>query len=333
MNLRKTQLMQWRDGKLPAGDEFNGQCVTVQIDGGRAKIRSKLTESKSQPESRNAEGFVDQDAPGRSKPKSKRSFQADWRELKLVTIVVHDEQGRMVNDSQATIDGTMKGPDAIAELVAMHLHRLGAAKAKSITFVADGAPWIWDRIDRIVSKAQISATVKIHQIFDNCHASHHISRALASLGFNDQERMAHYRAYRTMMRNGKWRQVVEDLSGVAEEQPDNKEVQTEIEYLKKHGEAGRLSYPHFRTLGLPLGSGAIESSIRRVINLRLKSNGTFWLESNAEIMLQLRALVVSGRWDERLAQMRAMYRRQNEADWTWTPQPMSCKSEAESSTP
>ena len=239
----------------------------------------------------------------------------------------------MVKESQATIDGTLTGPDAIAELVAMHLHRLGAAKAKSVTFVADGATWIWDRIDRIVSKAQIPATVKIHQILDNCHASHHISRALASLGFNDQERMAHYRVYRTTMRNGKWRQVVEDLSGVAEEQPDNKEVKTEIEYLKKHGEAGRLSYPHFRTLGLPLGSGAIESSIRRVINLRLKSNGTFWLESNAEIMLQLRALVVSGRWDERLAQMRAMYRRQNEADWTWTPQPMSCKSEAESSTP
>ncbi len=36
----------------------------------------------------------------------------------------------MVKESQATIDGTMKGPDAIAELVAMHLHRLGAAKPK-----------------------------------------------------------------------------------------------------------------------------------------------------------------------------------------------------------
>jgi hypothetical protein len=36
-----------------------------------------------------------------------------------------------------------------------------------------------------------------------------------------------------------------------------------------------------------LGSGAIESSIRRVINLRLKGNGIFWLEENAEAILAL----------------------------------------------
>ena len=43
---------------------------------------------------------------------------------------MHDERGRMVKTSQATVDGTLEGPDAIAELAAMHLHRLGAARAK-----------------------------------------------------------------------------------------------------------------------------------------------------------------------------------------------------------
>ena len=40
--------------------------------------------------------------------------------------------------------------------------------------------------------------------------------------------------------------------------------------------------------GLPMGSGAIESAIRRVINLRLKGNSIFWAEENAEGMLQFR---------------------------------------------
>ena len=37
-----------------------------------------------------------------------------------------------------------------------------------------------------------------------------------------------------------------------------------------------------------LGSGAVESAIRRVINLRLKGNGMFWTEENAESMLGFR---------------------------------------------
>lgn len=102
---------------------------------------------------------------------------------------------------------------------------------------------------------------------------------------------------------------------------------TEIAYLRKHGQAGRLSYAHFRKLGLPLGSGAIESSIRRVINLRLKSNGMFWGDPQAETMLQVRAQVISNRWDQRLQQMRELSRRDGHRDWHWDPQPMSLKSE------
>lgn len=62
-------------------------------------------------------------------------------------------------------------------------------------------------------------------------------------------------------------------------------IATENEYLRKHGEAGRLSYVQFRPLGIPLGSGSIESSIRRVVNNWMKSNGMFWRAENAEIML------------------------------------------------
>ena len=134
-------------------------------------------------------------------------------------------------------------------------------------------------------------------MLDNCHAAHHISLALATLGLNEKERMPLYRELRTKLRNGKWRSVVEQLEELLEAYPHAEEMQTEIAYLQKHGEAKRLNYVRYRSLGIPLGSGAIESSIRRVINTRLKNNGTFWLEENAESMLQLRALATTGRWD------------------------------------
>ena len=167
--------------------------------------------------------------------------------------------------------------------------------------------------------------VPIHEVLDCCHAAHHISLALAALGQNDQERMPLYREHRTLLRNGQWRRVVEELTGLAEMAPENKDILTEIAYLNKHGEAGRLQYPTFRKLGLPLGSGAIESSIRRVINLRLKNNGMFWRVKHAEEMLQVRAQVISKRWDERVEAMRQYLRQDGRTDWEWEPQAMSSK--------
>ena len=332
LKLRTLQLQQWRAGTLESTNELAGKRITVQIDGGRTRLRGQLREFTPEPEKLSEGGLVISDAPGRSKPRSKRTFDGAWREPKLVTIFIHDDKGRMVKESKATIDGTFTGPDAMAELVAMHLHRMGAAKAESITFVSDGAVWIWDRIDAIVKHAGIPETVRIHQVLDNCHAAHHVSLPLASLEIAVEDRMPSYRDLRSRLRNGQWRYVVKELQQHADENPDNEDLVTEIAYLTKHGEAGRLSYPVFKGLGLPLGSGAIESSIRRVINMRLKNSGTFWREENAESMLQLRALVISNRWDERIQLMRQHRKSTNLTEWAWTPQPMSSKSELESKT-
>lgn len=327
LNLRTGDLTMWRSGSLVSTDELAGKRVTVQIDGGRTKLRGPLRISAPQPETLSDDGLMISDAPGRSKPQPKQTFDAEWREPKLMTIFIHDDKGRLEKKTNMTMDGTFAGPDAMAELVAMHLHRLGAAKAMSLTFVSDGAVWIWDRIDQIVAQAGIPKEVAIHQVLDNCHAVHHVSLALATLGITVEQRMPLYRDLRTRLRNGEWSYVVKELQMFADDDPNNTDLETELSYLRRHGEAGRLDYADFRRRGLPLGSGAIESSIRRVINMRLKGNGIFWLEDHAEEMLQLRALVISRRWDERVQQMRSWTKKHQLADWHWTPRPMSSKLE------
>ena len=322
--LRTDELIQWREGKLPAGNEFEGKRISVQIDGGRARIRGDLRPAEAETEKTDEDGLPLENAPGRSKKRPRQTFDAEWREPKLVTIFVHDEHGRMEKKSRAVVDGTFLGPDATAELVAMHLHRLGAARAARVTFGGDGARWIWDRIPTIVRLAKLDG-VPIHEALDCCHAAHHISLALAAMGDNERERMPLYREHRTLLRNGQWRRVVEELTELAEMNTGNEAARTEIAYLRKHGEAGRLQYPTFRKLGLPLGSGAIESSIRRVINLRLKNNGMFWREEHAEEMLQVRAQVISKRWDERVQAMRQHLRYDGRTDWEWEPEAMSSK--------
>jgi hypothetical protein len=322
--LRTHELMQWRSDLLTSGSELQGKHVSVQIDGGRTKIRGKLRDAAANPKITEDAEQPAKDVPGRSKTHARRTFDSEWREPKLATIFIHDELGRMEKDSRATIEGTFQGPDAMAELIAMHLHRLGASGAASVTFVADGAPWIWDRIPNIVRMAKLEHVV-VYEVLDCCHAVHHISLALAAIGLTEEERRPLYRDHRTLLRNGQWRRVVEELSGLAELNPENEKIRTEIAYLTRHGEAGRLKYPTFRSKGLPLGSGAIESSIRRVINLRLKGNGIFWCEEHAEEMLQVRAQVITNRWDERLQAKRRHLRKEGRGDWRWEPQPMSVK--------
>ena len=93
----------------------------------------------------------------------------------------------------------------------------------------------------------------------------------------------------------------------------------EIRYLTKHTDSGRLRYNCLRRRGVPMGSGVIESTIRRVINLRLKGNGIYWTEDNAEAVFQLRAAVVSGRWEEIVERTREAMARDRRTDWRWTP--------------
>ena len=53
--------------------------------------------------------------------------------------------------------------------------------------------------------------------------------------------------------------------------------------------AGRMAYPTFRALGLPIGSGPVESAAKHVVQQRLKVAGARWSEPGATAMLTLAA--------------------------------------------
>jgi hypothetical protein len=300
LTTRRRDLQRFRDGKLPAGKELAGQRVGAAIDGGRTRIRTVIRKQKGR---------------GKNK-KRRRKFRVEWREPKLLIIFIMDQKGRMQRDSRPWIDGTFAGPDEAMELLTMHLHRLGAAAAKVVVFLADGAPWIWDRLDWVSKRVGLSARQTV-RVLDWCHAVHHIGLALAALGIAEPERQCLYKQMRQWLRVGKTSKVLAELivraAGVAQDSA----FWVAIAYLEKHHFAGHLDYDRFQKRKLPIGSGAIESAVRRVINLRLKGNGILWLEENAEAMLVLRAAALTNRWEETLAHTRATMASDRHLDWTW----------------
>ncbi|PHJ64112.1 hypothetical protein VF03_29605 [Nostoc linckia z2] len=69
------------------------------------------------------------------------------------------------------------------------------------------------------------------------------------------------------------------------------------DYILKAYRRRLLNYNSVAFRKLPLGSGAVESLIRQVVNLRMKGNSKFWLQDNAEIMLHLRCQWIAKSWD------------------------------------
>jgi hypothetical protein len=303
---RTRDLMRFRRGELPAGDEFPDKCVAVGIDGGRLRVRTVVKKIR---------------VSGRTK---RKPFRVEWREPKVVILFPTDEKGRMVKGSRPVIDGTLQGPDVLIELVAFHLHRLGAARAQVVTFAADGAPWIWARLDWVIARVQLEPA-RVVEVLDWCHGVHHLGLALAALGLAEDHRAEEYRRLRLLLKAGQSRAVIADLEALAAGLDEDSAVWREIGYLTRHSEAGRLRYNCFRCRGVPLGSGAIESTIRRVINLRLKGTSLFWEEANAEAVMQLRAAVLSGRWDEIVNHTREAMARDRRTDWHW--EPLECLAE------
>jgi hypothetical protein len=297
---RTRDLMRFRAGELPVGTEFAGKRVAVEIDGGRVRVRTVIKTVR---------------VGGKRK---RKPFRVEWREPKLVILFETDKKGRMAKGSRPVIDGTLQGPDVLIELVAFHLHRLGAAEASVVTFAADGAPWIWARLDWVIAQVKLEP-IRVVEVLDWCHAVHHLSLALAALGLAEDRRAAEYSRLRVLLKAGQSTIVIAALEAMAVGQPEDSVVWRELSYLSRHEAAGRLRYKCFRCRGVPLGSGAIESTIRRVINLRLKGTSIFWTEENAEAVIQLRAAVVSGRWEEILDHTREAMARDRRTDWRCEP--------------
>jgi hypothetical protein len=300
LTCRKRDLLSWRAGLLPPGRALADRRVAAMIDGGRTRLRTVIRKQKGR---------------GKGK-KQRRRYRAEWREPKLLIIFQIDDHGRMKKGTQPWIDGTFAGPDEAMELLAFHLHRLGATKAEVVTFVADGAPWVWERLDWVERRVGLKPGRAV-RVLDWCHAVHNLSLALEALGLTAGERQRHFGELRGWLRQGWHGLVLNELEtlGAAAGHPQG--LEQPLGYLTKHALAGHMDYKRLRRRGLPQGSGAVESAIRRVINLRLKGPGLMWQEGNAEGALALRAAAVTERWEEVMAWVREGMGRDRRIGWSW----------------
>ena len=67
----------------------------------------------------------------------------------------------------------------------------------------------------------------------------------------------------------------------------------------------RMDYPKYRSMGLLIGSGAIESAHRTVLQRRMKLSGQRWSRKGLNNMVKLRTMKMSGYWNKVVEFIRA----------------------------
>jgi len=153
-------------------------------------------------------------------------------------------------------------------------------QASDVAVVADGADWIWNLVADLFPDSV--------QIVDWYHATEYLARAAEALFPTDADAARRWQAER---RNdlflGQTHKITEPL--------ERADLTTHAAYFHKH--ARRMQYHEFHEQDRPLGSGTIESGIKRFKH-RLSGPGMRWSRPAAERMLVLRAAVMSGTFDE-----------------------------------
>lgn len=252
-----------------------GKRVVISTDGGRLRVRKNKR--------------------GRKTKKGRSRYHTDWREPKLLVIYVVDEKGRIAQEFAPVLDGTLKGPDEVFRLMEFYLRQLEIHRATEVLFIADGAKWIWLRVTKLWQRLGLVG-VHCRELVDFYHVVEHVY-ALAAL--NTSWRASYRKQWATRqrrrLRRGELKAFIDDVERICRGKR-GKGWARERDYLLRNARAGRLDYAKARRAKMPIGSGSMESAIRRVVNLRLKGAGIFWHEDHAEQMLLLRTYYKSKHW-------------------------------------
>ena len=161
-------------------------------------------------------------------------------------------------------------------------------------FCADGARRYWKRFSSLAKKLKIQTH---YEVIDYTHAKQNLQLVADDLPkkLGAKKLAAITEDWKNKLWQGKLSEIHHQIRQFIKSPTKRKRALNKFKnYFLNNSH--RMQYSAFRNLNLPTGSGCVESAIRRVINLRLKSPGIFWKRQTAEVMLFLRSTLLCGRW-------------------------------------
>lgn len=172
--------------------------------------------------------------------------------------------------------------------------RQGVDTATVVVWLSDGGKGFW-RVYR-------SCFANAIGVLDFFHAAGHLARATEALfgGLNSPEAKAWFQRWRHWLRHGQTDRVRVALTSLMHLPGWSKSARSTLiqvqGYFQRHERHTR--YRHFEQLGLPLGSGMVESACKWLIQQRFKGVGMRWSEDGFNHLLMLRLAWANGRFEQ-----------------------------------
>jgi hypothetical protein len=160
---------------------------------------------------------------------------------------------------------------------------------KHLVFIADGGTWIKNWIEDAFPEAV--------SILDYYHVCEHL-HSFANISFSDETKRNKWTdRQKELLLQSKVTTVIKNIKRQSNE---SKEGLLLINYYTNN--AYRMDYKRYKNIGAGLiGSGAIESAHRTVVQKRMKQSGQRWSNKGAQNMLNLRVLTMNKQWDKVVA--------------------------------
>jgi hypothetical protein len=220
--------------------------------------------------------------------------EEEWKEMKVGRI--YSEKSRVAIQKRRT------------EVIdSLYICTLGSSKGflkklepyiipyKQKVFIADGAKWIWNWVEDFYGDSV--------QILDFYHAVEKLG-TYAALAYKDPvERIQWIDKQKQRLKADEVENIIRDLKNTT---PKNTETDNALKEIIRYYEnnINRMKYGTFIRKGYLIGSGAIESAHRNVIQQRLKLSGQRWSIDGAQRIANLRAYRKSNQWDSVVGQIK-----------------------------
>ena len=245
-----------------------------------------------------ADGVMAPFRPKAGSPKGKTV----WREVKVGILVRLGQRltktGQQVTQlTQRRLVAVLGDIDELNPRLWLEAVRQGVLSSQRVVWLSDGGRGFWRLFEARFAKYATG-------ILDFYHAAQNLWKGgKAWLDGRTQRARDWFRTTRRLLRRGQANEVLADIEAALtlEGLPDSayQTLTNLYNYLDKHRD--HIDYAKFKELGLPIGSGIVESACKWLIQQRFKGVGMRWSEDGFNHLLHLRLAWVNGRFDDLFA--------------------------------
>jgi hypothetical protein len=221
-----------------------------------------------------------------------------WREIKvgvLARLGQHRTRtGRVViRLVQRRLVAVLGDIDALTPRLWCEALRQGISSAPQVVWLSDGGRGLWRLFEECFARQATG-------VLDFYHAAQHLWKAAAAwLDGRTTQARRWFTWARHRLRHGMPDGVLADLEDAVDVEglpaTTRDTLQTVYAYLERHRE--HINYAAYKALGLPLGSGMVESACKWLIQQRFKGVGMRWSADGFNHLLHLRLAWVNGRFE------------------------------------